>query len=281
MSNKKKISCLFIALSLLSYSFTTQTTLAKEVKEENPREAYLTNFNNINITDESVKSLKSLKKLIKEKSLKGIYIEQWILDEPGNKNLIKKLQKIANKSNIKFYLIVGRNSWFGRRGLEHTLEFLNMYENYIDGIVLRVQPNKVNVWKDDVSVHAQILNQMLDAYSAIYHETKKRNKLFLVEFPFWLSDYKAFNKTFSQNACDYSDRVIFLIDDIEKLDKLGIKWNDVTCNYNINLAKRATQQTEESTHKTYKKIMSKLTFYSNFHGFIVDSDSSIKEEGSE
>lgn len=247
------------------------------VVKEIPRESYLSDLNHINITSDSTKNLRQLKELIAIKKPKAICIEQWILEESGNKSLIKKLQSIAKKNKVRFYLIIGRNSWFGKRGVANTLEFLNRYEKHIDGIILRIEPNKVNVWKDDLSIHAQVLNQMLDAYSAIHYETKKRNKSFFVEFPFWLSDYQGPKKSFAEMACDYSDKVIFLIDNLEKLNDLTIKWNDVTCIYNIDITKRATMQTEEQIHETLKKLNSKLTYYANFNGYIVDSDSTLSE----
>ena len=266
---------LMVLVSALIVLSTGNTTLAKEAHTVD-KKIFLTNLNHINITIESIKDLKELKRLICLRNPKAIYIEQWILEEPGNKNLIKKLQKIAKKTSCKFYLVVGRSSWFGRRGVINTIDNLNKYGKYIDGIVLRVEPNKVNVWKDDIGVQAQILNQMLDAYSAIYHETKKRDKAFIAEFPFWLSDYKGPLKSFSQNVCDYTDKIIFLIDDLEKLEKLDM-WNNVTCMYNINLTKRASGQTEESIHETFKKLKTKLTFYSNFNGFIIDSNSTLED----
>ena len=116
---------------------------------------------------------------------------------------------------------------------------------------------------------------MLDAYSAIYIEAKKRNKQFIADFPFWFSDYKGPKKGFSENVCDYTDKVIFLIDDIEKLEKLDIKWNNITCAYNIDLTKHATVLSDDDISDIYKIIKSKLTFYANFNGFIVDSDSRV------
>lgn len=281
MENKSiKNNVLIYVLILIILIFTNAQETFASKDEMVDKRVYLTDLSHINVTKGSTSNLKYLNEMIKTKRPKAIYIEQWVLDEPGNKKLAKKLQQIANKNNIKFYLVVGRNSWFGRRGIVNTVEFLNRYEKYIDGVVLRTEPNKVNVWKDDVGIQAQILNQMLDSYSAIYSETKKRDKLFLAEFPFWYSDYQGPQKTFSQNVCDYSDKVIFLIDDLKKLDSLNIKWNDIPCPYNINITKRATNQPEEITHEILKTIKSKLTFYSNFNGYIIDSDSTLLDTGS-
>ncbi|MBI3589953.1 MAG: hypothetical protein HY094_01075 [Candidatus Melainabacteria bacterium] len=273
---KKYRKILFVILLLSLILSNTNIVYAIKVKEID-RQVLLTNFNHINITLESSKDLKQLKKLIKYKRPRAIYIEQWVLDTSGNKSLLEKLQKISQKYNTKLYLIIGRNSWFGKRGVLHTLEALNTYGKHVDGIVLRVEPHKVNVWKDDLGIQAQILNQMLDAYSAIYIESKKTDKHFLAEFPFWLSDFKGPKKTFSQNACDYTDKIIFLLDNTDKLKTLDINWNDVSCNYIIDLTKRANNQTEELIHETYEILKSKLIFYSNFNGFLIDSDSTLKE----
>ena len=265
-------------LSIMIVLNTIQIAHAKKKAIVDEKKIYLTNLNNINITNDSTKDLKSLKKLIDSKSPKAIYLEQWITMEPHNKDILKKLEKIADKKNIKLYLIIGKNVWFGERGLKNTLAALDTYGKYIDGIVLRVEPNKANVWKDDFSIKAQILNLMLDAYSAIHTETKKRNKTFIAEFPFWLSDFKGPHKTFSQDACMHTDKIIFLIDDPEKLDKLEINWHDVTCAYNIDITKRATNQTEDSVRDIYYKLKEKLTLFSNFNGYIVDSDSTLEED---
>lgn len=266
---------ILITLILVFYCYSS--AFAKDAPIYD-KKTYLTDLTHINITKQSVENLNQLKLLIEEKKPKALYIEQWILIEPNNEDLISKLHKIAKKYNTQLYLVVGRNTWFGSRGVSNTLGHLNNYEKYIDGIVLRIEPNKVNIWKEgNYDFQAQILNQMLDAYSAIQYETKKKNKRFIAEFPFWLSDYKGPLKSFSQNVCDYADRIIFLIDDLKKLDSLK-NWNDITCMYTINLTKRATDQSEGLTNETYKQIKSKATFYSNFHGFLIDSDSTINEQ---
>lgn len=255
-------------------------TVCAKIKTDEIKKEQITDFNHINITNELTKDLKGLKAFIEINRPKAIYLEQWITAEPHNKKLLKKLSKIAKKHNIKFYLVIGKNTWFGNRGVSNTLASYEVYEKYIDGIVLRVEPNKVNVWKDDLSIKAQILNQMLDAYSGIYQETKKREKQFLVEFPFWFSDFKGPKASFSEDACKYSDKISFLIDDIDQLDlldDLDIQWNDITCRYNINLTKRAINQNEEGINKIYKRLKAKLPMYSNFNGFIIDSDSTLLE----
>lgn len=277
--NKIHLTVINIGLAVLIFLFTTQYSDARLEKNEiyiTDKTRYLTNLNHFNITNESVKDLKALAELIKDRKPKAIYLEQWILLEPGNKNLLKKLRKISNKSNIKLYLVIGKNIWFGRRGIENAKSAFNIYGKYFDGLVLRLEPNKSNVWKEDPSIKEQILNLMLDAYSSIYAEAKKRNKLFVTEFPFWFSDFEGPLKTFPQNACDYADKVIFLIDDIEKLEKLELEWNNVACPYNINITKRATKLSEDLVAETLNKLKNKLYFYSNFNGFIIDSDSSLR-----
>ena len=214
----KTILTIFLAF-ILALS-PTQATFAKKKVVTDERKLYLTNFNHLNITNDSTKNMKALKRLIETKKPKAIYLEQWI-----------------------------------------TME-----------------PNKANVWKDDQSIKVQILNLMLDSYSAIHAEAKKRNKTFIAEFPFWLSDFKGPHGTFSEDACKYTDKIIFLIDDPEKLDKLDIPWHDVTCVYSIDITKRATNQTEDSVRETYYKLKEKLTLYSNFIGYIIDSDSTIEED---
>lgn len=274
MSKIKNISITMGLLVLLNFY---QFTYAQDnVNIFSGKQIYLTNLNNINITNEAAHNKNILKRIIEDKRPKALYIEQWIIEESKDKKLLKKLHKTAHKYGLKLYLVTGKNSWFGTRGVSNTIEVFNKYDEFVDGIVLRTEPNKVNVWKDDISIQVQILNQMLDAYSAIYTEAKKRNKIFIAEFPFWFSDFRGPLKSFSENVCEYVDKVIFLIDNTKKLDELEIKWNDVTCPYNINLTKRANKQTEQSLEETYKKIKAKLTFYSNFNGYIIDSDSSLK-----
>ena len=235
----------------------------------------LTNINYINITNEMTKNKKEIKKLIKIYELKAIIVEQWILLEPHNKKLLKYLHKHTKKSNIKLFLTIGKNTWFGRRGLANASASLKEYGKNIDGLILRLEPNKTNVWKDDISIKAQILNQMLDAYSAILIEAKKQDKKFIAEFPFWFTDFEGPLKSFSQNVCDFSNEIVFLIDDLKQLDELQINWNNVSCRYSINLGKRATGQSDEKLKEIFNKLNSKLSFYSNFAGFILDSDSSL------
>lgn len=273
-TNQKLITTiLIISLFLIS----SNELYAKVKIAEHGRE-YITDLDHINIINDLTKDLNLLEDLVEAKRPKAIYIEQWITAESHNKKLLKKLSKIRKKYKTKFYIVVGKNTWFGKRGLENTLQAYDLYGKYVDGIILRVEPNKANVWKDDLSIKAQVLNQMLDAYSAIHQHAKKLNKQFIAEFPFWLSDFKGPNGSFSEDACRYTDKVIFLIDDLEKmkqLDELDIKWNDISCRYNINLTKRALDKTEESIIEIYKKLKAILPLYSNFNGFIIDSDSSL------
>ena len=260
---------------LLLLTFSSSSYAKFKSNEQFNDKELLTDITHINIAPKIAKDIESVEQLVKTKRPKAIYIEQWILAEKGNENLLQKLHKIAHNHEAKLYLFVGRDSWFGRKGLVNVLAALDQYGNYIDGIILKTQPNKTNIWKDNINFQAQILNQMLDAYSAIYTEAKKRNKQFVADFPFWFSDYQGPKKGFTENVCEYTDKVIFLIDDIEKLKKLDIKWNDITCLYNIDLTKHATVLSDDDISDMYKIIKSKLTFYSNFNGFIVDSDSRV------
>ena len=280
MSSKYKKNLIHILVTIITIIIFCPTSEAKLKNPEQINEKdFLTNINHINIAARATKDIKIVEQLIKSKRPKAIYIEQWILAEKGNEKILPKLYKIAHKNDTKLYLFIGRDSWFGRRGLVNVLAAFDQYGSYIDGVVLKTQPNKTNIWKDDVNFQAQVLNQMLDAYSAISTEAKKRNKQFIVDFPFWFSDYEGPKKSFSENVCDYTDKVIFLIDDIEKLEKLNVKWNDITCSYNIDLTKHATVFSDDDIGDLYKIIKSKLVFYSNFNGFIVDSDSRIDFNG--
>ena len=280
MSSKYKKNLIHILVTIITIIIFCPTSEAKLKNPEQINEKdFLTNINHINIAARATKDIKIVEQLIKSKRPKAIYIEQWILAEKGNEKILPKLYKIAHKNDTKLYLFIGRDSWFGRRGLVNVLAAFDQYGSYIDGEVLKTQPNKTNIWKDDVNFQAQVLNQMLDAYSAISTEAKKRNKQFIVDFPFWFSDYEGPKKSFSENVCDYTDKVIFLIDDIEKLEKLNVKWNDITCSYNIDLTKHATVFSDDDIGDLYKIIKSKLVFYSNFNGFIVDSDSRIDFNG--
>ena len=274
MMNHYFVRSLKLFIIFLIFYISNETILfAKE--ELVDKTVYLTNLNNINISQNTVKDLTSLKELIKNKKPKALYIEQWILVDPGNENLLKKLYKLTKKNDIKLFLVIGKNTWFGRRGTENSIEAYKLYGEYIDGIVLRTEPNKVNLWKNhDDEFRVQILNFMLDGYADTFREAKKRNKKFIVEFPFWFSDFIGLSRTFSQEACDYSDNIVFLIDDAEKLETLE-KWNDITCPYSIDLTKRATSKNEKQIQEAYNKLKSKVTFYSNFSGFIIDSDSAL------
>ena len=272
--HKKKLISIVIAIIIAitsCYSSEAKFKASEPIDEK----VLLTDITHINIAAKLAKNIKSVEELVKSKRPKAIYIEQWILVEKGNENLLQKLYKIAHKYDAKLYLFIGRDSWFGRKGLVNTLAAYDQYGNYIDGIILKTQPNKINIWKDNLNFQAQILNQMLDAYSAVYIEAKKKNKQFIADFPFWFSDYQGPKKGFSENVCDYTDKVIFLIDDIEKLEKLDIKWNDITCPYNIDLTKHAAVLSDDDINDIYKTIKSKITLYSNFNGFIVDSDSRV------
>lgn len=268
----KKIVLLILALTII-FSSTLEVT-AHEITLT--REAYLSDLNNFMLTKEFAENKEKLEELLKTKKPKAIYIEEWLVAELKDKNYLKKLRKITSSYQSKLFLVTGKNIWFGKRGVDGIISAYNTYESNIDGIVFRIEPNKSNVWKDNLDIQAQILNQMLDAFSAIYAETRKRNKFFIVEIPFWLSEFHGPLKSFTEDICSYSDRVVFLIDDKEKLEKLESKWNDVTCPYNINLAKRATRQpSEKEISELYTKVQEKVTFYSNFNGYIIDTDSTL------
>ena len=267
---------LFVLLQIVIYLTLISTPLyAKEKINNEP--IVLTDLTSLNITNDSTKNIKELENIIKTRKPRFIYLEQWITLEPHNKDILKTLTKLRKKYNSKLFLVVGKNTWFGSRGVANTLDALNTYGKWIDGIVLRTEPNKTNIWnKDETSFKIQILNQMLDAYSAIHIETKKRDKIFIAEFPFWFTDFNGPKGTFSQDTCNYVDRIVFLIDDIKMLDTLAVKWNGITCQYQINLGKRATNQTEESIKEIYSKIKKNISFYYNFNGFIIDSDSTLE-----
>ena len=271
-SIRKLLSVFLIVIAIIIYCCPSK---AKVKNDKQNIQKELTEITHINLSARIVKDTNLIENLIKERSPKAIYIEQWILVEKGNENLLQKLYKIAHKHDIKLYLFVGKDSWFGRKGLVNVIAALDQYGSYIDGIILKTQPNKTNIWNDSLEFQAQVLNQMPDAYSAIYIEAKKRNKQFIVDFPFWLSDYQGPKKNFSENVCDFADKVIFLVDSLEKLEKLDIKWNDLTCQYSIDLTKHATVLSDDDVSDMYKTIKSKLIFYSNFNGFIVDSDSDV------
>lgn len=283
--NKKKWCHKLLILLIISYLIFIPASFANEKNTEQllkEKEIYLTNLNHINITYEAAGNINKIKELIKEKKPKAIYIEQWIIADPKHKKLLKQLWEIVKKEQIKLYLVIGKNTWWGDRGKANAIGAYDLYGKYIDGLVLRIEPNKTNLWKkieDDpiFNAKATILNLMLDAYSAIYLEAKKRKKAFIAEFPFWFSDFKGPYKSFSQNVCDYAHKVSFLIDNIEKLEELDLPWNSVTCTYNINLTKRALSQTDEGIKEIYNKLKTHLTFYANFNGFIIDSDSKLLE----
>ena len=274
MPKDKKIQTinLLVFFLMLLIFFTSISAYGKE-------KIVLTDTRHINITYETAGELKKLKQIIKRVNPKGLYIEQWIVVDPKYPNLLKKLNKIAKKNDIKLYLVIGKNTWFGKRAQLNTLEALKLYKDYIDGIVLRAEPNKINIWKkDDASIKAQILNFTLDGYLAATKHAKEYKKLFIGEFPFWYSDFSAPGGTFSENSCKCTDRIIFLVDDIEKLNELEIEWNNVTCMYNIDLTKRAPAKTEEQIAKAYYQIKDKIPMHANFNGFLIDSDSKLLED---
>ena len=268
---------LLVILTALLLSHSSLPIYSKSNININEKQIYLNNFRHLNIAPHHAKNLNLLKKVIQEKKPKALYLEQWILAEKGNENLLKDLRKIAKKNKIKLFLFIGRNTWFGQRGAANTIASLDLYGKHIDGLVLRTQPHRINIWKeDDIQTHAEILNLMLDSYANIYRETQKRDKLFIAEFPFWYSDYIGLGKSFSETACQYADKVYFLIDDLDKLETLDIPWNNVNCSYSINLTKKGIGKTIESINNIYERVKSKLTFYSNFQGFVIDSDSKLQ-----
>jgi len=272
---KKQTFTLFLALILFLNSSLILSAHGK-AEDSIPREVILTNLNNIILNKDCAEDKNKLEEILRIKRPRNVFIEHWIIQESTNKKLLKEVRKITNKYNSKLYFVTGRNTWFGQRAAEHILPLYKEYGEYIDGIVLRIEPNRVNLWKeDDDSMKVQVLNQMLDGYSVVYSYAQKIGKSFIVEFPFWLTDFQGPKRTFSDDACIYADKVIFLIDNEEKLDTLEIAWNDITCHYLINLGKRATRQNEEKIKEIYNKLNKKLTLYSNFGGYIIDADSSL------
>lgn len=268
--------CYLFFLLLVYLIFFISTSFAQDKK------IYLTNLNHINITYETASDIEKIKELIELKRPKAIYVEQWIIADSKNKNLLKKLRKITSKNKIRLFIVIGKNTWWGERGKANAISAYDLYGKYIDGVVLRVEPNKTNIWKKNeeepvYNAKAVVLNLLLDAYSVIYLEAKKRHKMFIAEFPFWFTDFQGPNKSFSQNVCDFADKIVFLIDNKERINDFDIPWNKVTCPYNINITKRATGQTEDSINEIYEKLKSTLTFYANFNGYIIDSDSKLLE----
>ena len=255
--------------------FSTESYAADKAITD--KDTYITNINNINLTVKTTKNFEKVKELIETKKPKTVFIEQWVLLDPQNTNLLKKVHGLTKKNDARLYLVVGKNSWINQFGITQVLEQIKEYGKHIDGIVLRIEPNKINVWEKHGQFNkAKLLSQMLDTYNAIHKETKKLKLDFVAEFPFWLADFRGPVKSFPQDACNYTDKIAFLIDEEEKLDALDdlkIEWNDVTCRYYINLTKRANDKTNEKINEILDKFKTKLSLYSNFHGYIVDSDS--------
>ncbi len=274
MLNKNKILKVSITI-LMTIIFAIPGECKFKQNVQDLSTELITDITHINISLSDSKNIKKIENLIKNQNPKALYVEQWITVEKGNEKFMQNLYKIAHKHNVKVYIFIGKDSWFGRKGLVNSLTAYDQYGKYIDGVILKAQPNRTNIWKKNLDFQAQILNQMLDAYLAIHLEAKKRNKQFIADFPFWFSDYQGPKKNFSENVCDYADKVIFLIDDLDKLQNLDIKWNNITCPYNIDLTKHATLITDDDISDMYKTIKSKLSFYSNFNGFIVDSDTQV------
>lgn len=262
---------------LISTLILLSILLPKAFAAEKNTATYITNVNNINLTETTTKNFETIKKLIEIKKPKTVFIEQWVLLEPQNNNLLKKIHGLTKKNDARLYLIVGKNDWVNKFGITQVLSQIKAYGKHIDGIVLRIEPNKTNIWQEYGQFNqAKLLSQMLDTYNAIHKETKKLKLDFIAEFPFWLADFRGPVKSFPQDACDYTDKIVFLIDEEEKLDlldDLNIKWNDVTCRYYINLTKRANNKTNEKINEILNRFKTKLSLYSNFYGYIVDSDS--------
>jgi len=253
-------SC-FFCWSIPSHAASSQATL-QNIKIEN-----------INITTEAVSNLNELQEQINNLKPKNIFIEERLLYQKKNNNILKDLKKIAKKNSSKLFVVVGKNTWIGKRGIDNTLEAFKVYKNNIDGIVLRLEPNKTNIWQNyELEYKAQMLNHMLDAYSAISKETAKYGKEFVAEFPYWLADFQGPLRTFSQDACLYADRVVLLIDDEDMYEVLGNKWNDLFCHYHISLSKKANSKTNSEIVKLHKKFNNKLSFDSYFKGYIFDLD---------
>lgn len=229
-------------------------------------------INNFNITLESTKDFEGLKnKLLTEKP-DNIYIEEWLIYQDHTKDILKKLDKIADKINAKLYVVIGKNTWYGPRGAKVTLQAFKTYDK-ADGIVLRLEPNKTNIWQNyGTEFKVQLLNKMLDGYATIFKEASKLNKEFIAEFPYWLADFQGPLRTFPEDVCHFAHKISFLIDDIEMYDVLPENWNDVYCNYQINLTKRANNKTEDEINRLYKKFEKELSYDSYFKGYLIDSD---------
>ncbi|MBI1858710.1 MAG: hypothetical protein HYR97_06340 [Candidatus Melainabacteria bacterium] len=235
----------FFCLSIPSHAASSQATL-QNIKIEN-----------INITTEAVGNLNELQKQINNLHPKNIFIEERLLYQKKNNNILKDLKKIAKKNSSKLFVVVGKNTWIGKRGID----------------ILRLEPNKTNIWQNhELEYKAQMLNHMLDAYSAISKETAKYGKEFVAEFPYWLADFQGPLRTFSQDACLYADRVVLLIDDEDMYEVLGNKWNDLFCHYHISLSKKANSKTNPEIVKLHKKFNNELSFDSYFKGYIFDLD---------
>jgi hypothetical protein len=272
---KKQTLTSLLALILFLNSSIALSANGK-VEEIIPREAILTNLSNLILNKDCAEDITKLEEVLKVRRPRNVFIEHWIVQESTNKKLLKEIRKVTNKYNSKLYFVTGKNTWFGQRAAEHLIPLYKEYGKYIDGIVLRIEPNRVNIWReDDDSMKVQVLNQMLDGYAAVYSFAKKIGKSFIVEFPFWLTDFQGPKRTFPDDACIYADKVIFLIDNEEKLNTINIPWNDITCHYLINLGKRATRQNDEKIKEIYQTLNKKLILNSTFSGYIIDSDSSL------
>ncbi len=264
----------YLIILLLNVSFSLIANAA--IVESPSRSKILTNVNNYALTKDYANDLDKLTEFLSNNPVKSIFIEQWLLQESDNKKLLKSLYSITKKHNSKLYLVTGKNSWLGYRGVDAIIPLYKQYGKYIDGIVFRCEPNRLNIWKDE-SIKVQALNQMLDSYSTIYNYAKKNKKAFIVEFPFWFADFIGPKGSFSDDACMLADKIVLLVDDEEKISNLQVKWNDSACPYYINLGLRATRQSEDKAKELYKLINKKVVFYSNFQGFIVDPSTKLND----
>ncbi len=275
MANKiiKKLTVLILVLLMF---LTSQIKCFSHEQEFKDKDFYLKDLKSLMLTMDYANDFSKLEEELINKDPSILFIEEWLVAEMKDKNFLKKLRKLTKKHNTKLILATGKNIWFGKRGVENIFIAYEKYQEYVDGIVLRIEPSKSNVWKnDDESIQVQILNQMLDAYSAIYSDAQKRNKLFIAEFPFWLTEFQGPKGSFSNDACLYTDKIIFLIDDEEKLKDKKLKWNDITCPYLINIAERATRQNSGKVNEYYKTLKNDLTLYQNFNGYIIDTGEKI------
>lgn len=259
---KRSKSILFLLLLSTNFIIPNPSTALESAENT---------IKNINITDADINDLKILEEKISLVRPKYIFIEQRLIVDSKDKKIAKKIHKISKKNKSKLYLVTGSNSWYTSIGTKNTIADINTFHKNIDGLVLRMSPDKTNIWQKEVEeFKIKILNQMLDNYVKIAKAAKKKNLTFIPEFPFWFSDFKGPKNNFSEDVCQITDKVIFLINDKNKLEEFEIEWNEISCKYLIDVTKRATELTPESSNEAIKFINQNLTLKENFEGYIQD-----------